>query len=73
MTKGLTIDMETADRITVLCLKDAFEYNQTEIAEIDKRLAELVDVPKYQMEDYVYNKRLCEAMRVVLEYYGTTV
>jgi hypothetical protein len=73
MTKGLTIDVETADRITVLCLKDSFDYMQTEIAEIDKRLAELVDVPKYQMEDYVYNKRMCEAIRVVLHHYGTSV
>lgn len=73
MTKGLTIDMETADRITVLCLKDAFEYNQTEIAEIDKLMVESFNVPDYKMEDYVHNKRLCEAMRVVLEYYGTTV
>ena len=73
MSKGLTIDLETADRITVLCLKDAFDYMQTEIAEIDKQLAETFNVPAYQMEDYVYNKRLCEAMRVILHYYGTTV
>jgi hypothetical protein len=73
MTKGLTIDHETADRITVLCLKDSFDYMQTEIAEIDKRLAELADVPKYQMEDYTYNKRVCEAIRIVAHHFGTSV
>jgi hypothetical protein len=73
MTKGLTIDRDTADNITVLCLKDSFDYMQTEIAEIDKQLAELVDVPKYKMEDYVYNKRVCEAIRVVLQHFGTSV
>jgi hypothetical protein len=73
MSKGLRIDMETADRIAVLCLKDSFDYMQTEIVEIDKQLAELIDVPKYKMEDYVYNKRVCEAIRVVLHHYGTSV
>jgi hypothetical protein len=73
MSKGLKIDHETADRITVLCLKDSFDYMQTEIAEIDKLMVELVDVPKYKMEDYVYNKRMCEAIRAVLHHYGTSV
>jgi hypothetical protein len=73
MTKGLTIDRETADNITVLCLKDSFDYMQTEIAEIDQLMVELVDVPKYKMEDYVYNKRVCEAIRVVLHHFGTSV
>lgn len=73
MSEGLKIDMETADRITVLCLKDAFDYMQTEIAEIDKLMVESFNVPDYKMEDYVHNKRLCEAMRVILHYYGETV
>ena len=73
MTKGLTIDHETADRITVHSLKDAFDYMQTEIAEIDKLMVESFNVPDYKMEDYVHNKRLCEAMRVILHYYGETV
>ena len=73
MTKGLTIDIETADRITVLCLKDAFDYMQTEIAEVEQQMTESFNVPDYKMEDYVHNKRLCEAMRVILHYYGTTV
>ena len=73
MTKGLAIDHETADRIAVLCLKDAFDYMQIENEEIEKQIAESFNVPDYKMQDYIYNKRLCEAMRVVLQYYGETV
>ena len=73
MSKGLKIDMETADNITVLCLKDAFDYMQTEIAEVEKQMTESFNVPDYKTEDYVYNKRVCEAIRVVLHHYGKTV
>lgn len=73
MSKGLKIDMETADRITVLCLKDSFDYMQTEIAEVEKELAESFNVADHKMEDYIYNKRMCEAIRVVLHHYGKTV
>lgn len=73
MSKGLKIDMETADNITVLCLKDSFDYMQTEIAEVEKQMTESFKVPDYKMEDYVYNKRVCEAIRVVLHHYGTSV
>jgi hypothetical protein len=73
MTDSITLDYETADRIAVLSLKDAFNYMQTEIAEIEQLIQESLDVPDYKMEDYVHNKRLCEAIRRVLHYYGETV
>jgi hypothetical protein len=73
MTDSITLNYETADRIAVLSLKDAFNYMQTEIAEIEQLIQESLDVPDYKMEDYVHNKRLCEAIRMVLHYYGETV
>lgn len=73
MTKGLEIDTETADCITVLSLKDAFNSMQTDIAEIEELMSQSFGVPEYKKEDYFYNKRTCEAILVVLYYYGATV
>ena len=47
---------------------------QTEIADIEEQMAQTFHaIPDYKMEDYAYNKRMCEAIRAVLHHFGTSV
>lgn len=69
MTKELTIDFETADKITVLNLKDAYTYLQKEIEEIRT----LDEIPDHKAADMCYNVRMVKHIREVLSYFGETV
>lgn len=69
MTKGLELDFETADKITVLNLKDAYNYLQTEIEEIRT----LDEIPDHKAADMCYNVRMVKHIKEVLSYYGETV
>ena len=60
---GLTLDWETADKITTLCLKDAIEYLKQEL-EDHKNGSWL------HPEDVAMNSVYIEAMTTVLKYYG---
>ena len=66
MLKGLELDYEVADKITVLNLKDARE---TLIIE-NKMLEDLDKMEDHQIVDYGYNHNLIKAITVVLNYYG---
>lgn len=66
MNRGLTIDFETADRITICCLKEQLEYLQTEQDEIESMDA----VPGYKQADYFANREIMTALKKVIEYYG---
>ena len=59
----LEIDMEIAERITFLCLKDDQKY-------IKKELKDFKKGGHMHPEDVVYNTRLLEALDVVVKYYG---
>ena len=69
MTKGLELDFETADKITVLNLKDAYNYLQIEIEEIRA----LDEIPDHKAADMCYNVRMVKHIKEVLSYYGETV
>ena len=66
MEKGLTIDYETADKITVLVLREHVEMLESEQREIE----ELDTVPGYKHADYFANREILVALRKVLDYYG---
>lgn len=66
MRKGLELDYDTADKITVLNLKDARE---TLIKE-NTLLESLDKMEDYQLADYGYNINLIKAIGTVLHYYG---
>lgn len=64
MSKGkLEIDFETADRITVISLKDQRRYLKKELADYKKGAW-------LHPEDVVKNQKLIEAMDVIIKYYG---
>lgn len=67
--EGLTIDWETADRITVLNLKDYVKM-LTENVENLESLMEQGDLADYQKQDYMDNISTLKAIKKVLEYFG---
>jgi hypothetical protein len=63
MAGKLEIDYETADRITLLALKDHQAY-------IKKELKRHKKGEWMHPEDVVYNIELLKALDVVIDYYG---
>lgn len=64
MSRGkLEIDFETADRITLITLKEQRKYLKKELADFKKG-------GYLHPEDVVNNTRLVEAMNMVIKYYG---
>jgi hypothetical protein len=64
MSKGkLEIDFETADRITLLTLKEQRKYLKKELAQFKKG-------EYLHAEDVANNIRLVEALDLVIKYYG---
>ena len=63
MSKKLEIDFETADRITVLTLKEQRKYLKKELADFKKG-------GYLHPEDVVNNTRLVQALDDVIKYYG---
>ena len=63
---GLELDMETADKIVVLSLRNHCEYLSQEQREIE----DMDVVPGYKLADYFENREIMAAMEKVLKYYG---
>ena len=63
MRKGLEIDFDTADRITVITLKEQRRYLKKELADFKKG-------EYLHPEDVVNNTRLVQALDLVIDYYG---
>jgi hypothetical protein len=63
MTEKLEIDYETADRITLIILKDHKKRLKKEL-KAHKKGAWM------HPEDVVYNTKLIEALNVIIHYYG---
>jgi hypothetical protein len=61
--KGLEIDFDTADRITVITLKEQRKYLKKELADFKKG-------NYLHPEDVVNNTRLVQALDLVIDYYG---
>jgi tRNA G37 N-methylase Trm5 len=66
MSKGITIDFDTADRITLLVLKDQLKYLQ-------KELEDYKDGKFLHPEDVVRNAEIIAALELLIPYYGGTV
>ena len=63
MKKGLEIDFDTADRITLITLKEQRRYLKKELADFKKG-------GYLHPEDVVNNTRLVQAIDDVIKYYG---
>lgn len=64
MSKGkLEIDFETADRITLISLKDQRKYLKKELADFKKG-------EYLHPEDVVNNTRLVQALDLIIKHYG---
>lgn len=59
----LEIDIETAERLALISLKDHQKY-------IKKELKDFKKGSYLHPEDVVYNTRLLEALDTVIKYYG---
>jgi hypothetical protein len=66
MSNGITIDFDTADRITLLVLKDQLKY-------LRKELEDYKDGKYLHPEDVVRNAEIIAALELLVPYYGGTV
>ena len=66
MSAGLSIDFDTADRITLLVLNDQLKY-------LRKELEDFKDGKWLHPEDVTGNIKLISALELLIPYYGGTV
>ena len=66
MSKGITIDFDTADRITLLVLKDQLKY-------LRKELEDFKEGKYLHPEDVANNIKIIAALELLIPYYGGTV
>lgn len=65
---GLTIDWETADKITISTLKDMIDTLHKDNIRINHLLAQAPG--KHLDSDLAYNHELIKSIKVVLSYFG---
>jgi len=65
MSKGITLDFDTADRITLLVLKDQLKY-------LRKELEDYKEGKWLHPEDVVRNAEIIAALELLIPYYGGT-
>ncbi len=63
MRKGLEIDFDTADRITVITLKEQRQYLKKELKDFNKG-------EYLHPDDVVNNTRVVQALDVVIKHFG---
>lgn len=68
-SRGLQLDFEAADRITILNLKDCYKTLTKENEEIQA----LDEIPEHKSQDLVYNINMLKHLSAVLHYFGETV
>ena len=66
MRRGITLDFDTADRITLLVLKDQLKY-------LRKELEDFKNGKWVHPEDVVKNTEIIVALERLIPYYGGTV
>ena len=66
MRRGITLDFDTADRITLLVLKDQLKY-------LRKELEDFKNGKWVHPEDVVKNAEIIVALELLIPYYGGTV
>lgn len=62
---GITLDYETADKITLLTLKEALNDVNSFIQKIEER-----NIPEHLASDYDYHVNLKKSLEDVINYYG---
>jgi len=62
--KGLEIDFETADRITLLCLKEQLDYLKDELRQHQ------YENQYMHPEDVVNNVKLIPALELIINHFG---
>ena len=65
MSRGLELDYETADRITLLIMQDQRRYLQKELDDFD-------DGKYLHPEDVVKNAEIIKALNLLISYFGGT-
>ena len=67
--EGLTIDWETADKITLASLKDMLKILEKDNKVLGKKMksAKLAECEK---QDYMNNQEYIVAVKIVVKYYG---
>jgi hypothetical protein len=65
MSRGITLDFDTADRITVLVLQDQLKY-------LRKELEDYKEGKWLHPEDVVNNAKIIAALELLIPYYGGT-
>jgi hypothetical protein len=66
MSRGITLDFDTADRITLLVLHDQLKY-------LRKELEDYKEGKWLHPEDVVNNAKIIAALELLIPYYGGTV
>jgi hypothetical protein len=66
MSRGLEIDYDTADKITLLTLQDQLKY-------LRKELEDYKEGKWLHPEDVTNNIKLISALELLIPYYGGTV
>jgi len=65
MSRGITLDFDTADRITLLVLQDQLKY-------LRKELEDYKEGKWLHPEDVVNNAKIIAALELLIPYYGGT-
>jgi len=65
MSRGITLDFDTADRITLLVLQDQLKY-------LRKELEDYKEGKWLHPEDVVNNAKIIAALKLLIPYYGGT-
>ena len=65
MSRGITLDFDTADRITLLVLQDQLKY-------LRKELEDYEEGKWLHPEDVVNNAKIIAALELLIPYYGGT-
>lgn len=71
--RGLQLDFDTADRITILNLRDSYKYLKKESSEIQEEFDKTAEIPEHKNADLMYNLKMMKHIQAVLEYFGETV
>ncbi len=66
MRNGLTLDFDTADKITMLVMQDQLKGLRMELAEFQDRKK------RFNLEDVVNTAKIIAALELLIPYYGGT-
>jgi hypothetical protein len=66
MRNGITLDFDTADKITLLVMQDQLKGLRMELAEFQDRKK------RFNLEDVVNTAKIIAALELLIPYYGGT-